>query len=70
MKVDIEKIEPLYNGLIRKGIDPFAIRRNAAFLLVVRAYMEGHNDIITTLDYANKINILNGNKYSINQLVA
>lgn len=57
-------LEPVFNGLLRKGINPEKIGVNAMFLTILRRYLEGNENIITVLDVANKINILAGGKYN------
>ena len=59
-----EKLEPLFNGLLRNGINPELIAEAPLFQIAVRQYVDGEMSIITILDIAEKINIIGDGKFS------
>lgn len=63
-KATKDKLEPVFNGLLRKGINPDLIAKNQMFIEFVRGYLSGNRGIVEVISSAGKINILAGGKYS------
>lgn len=59
-----DKLETIFNGLLRGGLCPERMIKNALFMVIVKDYLDGKRGIAEVLSSAKKINILAGNKYS------
>ena len=63
-KHEKDKLEPVFNGLLRKGINPDLIIKNKLFLGCLKEYLDGESDVLSVLGSAEKINIISGNIFS------
>ena len=63
-KATTEKLETLYNALLRHGINPNLIAKSDLFKIAAKEYVDGEIGIITILDIAQKLNILGDGRFT------